>query len=75
MTKGNWSRARAVTQPRKSAAARYDHDNSIAAGIILATPQRHSRCQVDWARQFTIRMEAQREGRRGQGQLFNDVTL
>ena len=55
MKRSQWSRARAANQPSKGKAARYDEQNAIAANIILANPERHSRFQIDWARRFQRR--------------------
>ena len=55
MNKAEWSRARAANQPTKSKRARYDHQNDQAAEIILANPESHARCQIDWARRYTAR--------------------
>ena len=50
MNRTKWSRTRAKDRPpSKSKRARYDHDNTIAAGIILASPEQHTAFQLDWA--------------------------
>ena len=53
-----WSRARATDRPSKSKTRAYDEQNSVAAGIILSNPKRHSRFQVSWARAFMRRYKA-----------------
>ena len=53
-----WSQAR---PPSKSKRAKYDEENSIAAGIILSAPAQHRWFQVDWARRFQRRRAAERE--------------
>ena len=36
---------------------RYDAANQVAATMILESPERHTRFQVDWARSFVARQE------------------
>ena len=51
----NRNHRRAVDRPSKSKTRAYDEQNSVAAGIILSNPERHSRFQVSWARAFMRR--------------------
>ena len=50
-----WSRARA--KDRQSKAAKYDRDNTIAASIILSSPEQHTAFQVSWAKAFQRRWQ------------------
>jgi len=42
-------------RPTRSKTTRYDHDNSIAASIILADQNQHTAFQLDWALRFQRR--------------------
>ena len=57
MNRNHWTRRRPVDRPSKT--AKYDHDNSIAASIILSSPEQHSQFQLDWARRFQRRYDSQ----------------
>lgn len=37
---------------------RFDRTNAIAAAVILANPEKHSRFQVDWTSRYTARRTA-----------------
>ena len=64
MNKAKWSRRRAANQPTKSKRVRYDHDNELAARVILEAPNRHASFLVDWARAFLRRRAEESRARR-----------
>ena len=53
MNRNHWARRRAKDRPSKT--AKYDHDNSVAAAVILENTSKHSDFQVRWAKAFTRR--------------------
>ena len=55
MNKANWSRTRAANRPSKRKTRAYDQQNATAAAVILASPEQHTRFQIDWARRYIAR--------------------
>ncbi len=47
----------------------YDHENAVAANIILSDPERHGRFGLDWARRFRERVARGRAEQAGQRML------
>ena len=61
MNKANWSRPRAANRPSKRKTRAYDQQNDTAAAVTLASPEQHTRFQIDWAQRYTACRSRSRE--------------
>ena len=61
--RNQWIQSRIADHPpSKSKAAKYDADNTVAAGIIIDHPAQHPSFMVDWARRFKRRKRSETTG-------------